>query len=261
MRAADDLALLIEAARLGGETALRYWRASPQAWEKGGGQGPVSEADLSVNAVLLETLRSTRPDYGWLSEETEDDEARLASERTFIIDPIDGTRSYLEGRRTWAISLAIARRGVVETAVVALPLRERVYTAVVGRGAHCNGTPVRASRREEVAAALVLAPKATLSSDIWGPRGVPPVERHFRPSLAYRLCLVAEGRFDAMMTFRDCWEWDIAAGGLIAAEAGATVSDRSGAPLAFNSAAARTPGIVAAAKALHPALLIPAQDL
>ncbi len=257
MPAADDLALLIEAARLGGETALRYWRASPHAWEKGGGQGPVSEADLSVNAVLSDVLRSTRPDYGWLSEETEDDEARLAASRTFIVDPIDGTRSYLEGRRTWAISIAVACGSEVETAVVALPMRERVYTAVIGGGAHCNGTPVKASRRQRIDSALVLAPKIALTSETWGQRGVPPVERHFRPSLAYRLCLVAEGRFDAMITFRDCWEWDIAAGGLIATEAGAIVSDRAGAPLVFNSALARTPGIVAAAPALHSSLLAP----
>lgn len=219
----------------------------------------MSEADLAVDAVLSDILRSSRPDYGWLSEETEDDIGRLDAERAFIVDPIDGTRGYLEGRRTWAISIAIAFRREVETAVVALPARETVYTAVVGGGAYCNGTLMSASERQEIVSALVLAPKAALASETWGERGVPPVERHFRPSLAYRLCLVAEGRFDAMMTYRDCWEWDIAAGGLIAAEAGATVSDKSGTRLAFNSTLARTPGIVAAAPALHSALLPPPQ--
>ena len=68
------------------------------------------------------------------------------------------------------------------------------------------------------------------------PGGPPPMQRHFRSSLAWRMCLVAEGRFDAMLTFRRAFEWDIAAGALIAAEAGARVTDGHGAELRFNSA-------------------------
>lgn len=256
----DDLALLIEAARLGGDTALRYWGGSPASWDKGGGLGPVSEADIAVDGILSDVLRSARPDYGWLSEETEDNRARLEAERVFVVDPIDGTRSYLEGGTAWAVSVAVVCRGSVETAVIALPARDRLFSAVAGGGATCNGESVRASQRREVEAARVLAPRYALSPETWGEAGVPPVQRHFRASLAYRFCLVAEGRFDAMMTVRDCWEWDIAAGALIAEEAGATVSDRRGAPLAFNSAGARTPGAVAAAPGIHAALLAPDQS-
>lgn len=240
---------------------MHYWGASPASWDKGNGQGPVSEADLLVDGILADKLRSARPDYGWLSEETEDDPARLDAERVFVVDPIDGTRSYLEGRTPWAISIAVVSRGVVETAVVALPAKARIYSAVAGGGAWCNGEALRASRLVEVQSAQVLAPRVALSDAVWGPSGAPPVARHFRPSLAYRLCLVAEGRFDAMMTFRDCWEWDIAAGALIAAEAGAKVSDRCGAPLAFNSAGGRTPGAIAAAPGIHAALLPPGQGV
>lgn len=261
MPAPDDLALLLEAARLGGKTALGFWRSSPTSWDKGGGQGPVSEADLSVNRVLAEVLRGARPDYGWLSEESEDGPARLGVERVFIVDPIDGTRSYLEGRDTWAISLAVVCGGAVEAAAVALPAKGRVYAATVGRGATRDGRPIRASRRDKIDAALVLAPRIALAPETWGRAGVPPVKRHFRPSLAYRLCLVAEGRFDAMITYRDCWEWDIAAGALIATEAGARVTDRDGRALRFNSPAALTPGAVAAAPGIHGALIGPAQTL
>jgi myo-inositol-1(or 4)-monophosphatase len=256
--APDDLALLLDAARRGGEVALSYWRASPASWDKGQGLGPVSEADLAVDRTLSAVLRGPRPDYGWLSEESDDDRRRLSAGRVFIVDPIDGTRGFLEGARTWAISLAIAHEGRIEAAVVALPAEGRTYSAVTGAGARCNGKPLGVNDREQVAGARVLAARPSLAADIW-PAGPPPVERHFRPSLAYRLCLVAEGRFDGMMTYRDCWEWDIAAGALIAAEAGARVSDRSGAALAFNTPAATTPGAVAAAPALHGALLPPAQ--
>lgn len=238
---------------------MRYWGAAPASWDKGGGQGPVSEADISVDAILAEVLRSARPDYGWLSEETEDDPARLKADRVFVVDPIDGTRSFLEGRTTWAVSIAVVCRGEVEAAIVSLPAQDRVFSAAVGGGARCNGQPIHASRREEVEAALVLAPRIALASETWGAAGVPPVKRHFRPSLAYRFCLVAEGRFDAMMTLKDCWEWDIAGGALIAAEAGAKVTDRRGAPLRFNSPRAKTPGAVAAAPGIHAALLAPDQ--
>jgi myo-inositol-1(or 4)-monophosphatase len=98
-----------------------------------------------------------------------------------------------------------------------------------------------------------------LAPETWGSAGAPTVARHFRPSLAYRLCLVAEGAFDAMLTFRDCWDWDVAAGALIAAEAGATVSDRWGASLSFNTEGTTTAGVVAAAPDLHRALLAPAR--
>ena len=238
---------------------MGFWRASPAFWDKGDGQGPVSEADIAVDRVLAEVLRSARPSYGWLSEESEGGPPRLAAERVFIVDPIDGTRSYLEGNPTWAISMAVAHRGRVEAAVVSLPAKGRLYAAAAGAGARRDGAAIRASTRERIEAARVLAPRAALTAETWGAAGVPPVERHFRPSLAYRLCLVAEGRFDAMITFRDCWEWDIAAGALIAGEAGARVSDRAGGPLAFNSPTATTRGVVAAARSLHAALLAPDQ--
>ena len=75
--------------------------------------------------------------------------------------------------------------------------------------------------------------------------GVPPVKRNFRSSLAYRLCLVANGRFDGMVTFRPAWEWDVAAGDLICTEAGASVFDAKGQTPVYNSKAAKIPGMIA----------------
>ncbi|MBP8931633.1 MAG: 3'(2'),5'-bisphosphate nucleotidase CysQ, partial [Paracoccus sp.] len=93
MPAADDLILLELAAHAAGQIALRHWRRDPQVWDKADGAGPVTKADLAVNAHLERLLREARPDYGWLSEESPDDPARLAFEHCFIIDPIDGTRA------------------------------------------------------------------------------------------------------------------------------------------------------------------------
>ncbi|MFM7446032.1 MAG: inositol monophosphatase family protein, partial [Tabrizicola sp.] len=118
---------------------MRYWRKDPKSWEKPGEQGPVSEADLAVNEALARRLRSARPEYGWLSEETPDDAARLGCTAVFILDPIDGTRAFLAGEETFAVSLAVAREGRPVAGVVFLPAMDRLYSATAGGAALCNG--------------------------------------------------------------------------------------------------------------------------
>ena len=250
---ASDLALLEEAAREAGEIARSFWREDPQVWDKGG-DDPVSEADFAVDKHLHQRLLAARHGYGWVSEETEDDAARLSAERVFIVDPIDGTRSFVAGERTWAHSLAVAERGRVIAACVYLPVRDKLYLAGEGQGATLNGAPISASAPASVDGATVLSPKVSFRDEFWRD-GPPAVERHFRPSLAYRMALIGEGRFDAMLTLRPAWEWDIAAGALIASEAGAMVTDRHGTPLTFNSPARQTAGVLAAGAALHAGLL------
>ncbi|PZQ95422.1 MAG: 3'(2'),5'-bisphosphate nucleotidase CysQ [Cereibacter sphaeroides] len=252
---AHDLALLTEAALSAGEIALRYWKRKPKFWEKDGGHGPVTEADLAVNEMLVARLRSARPGYGWLSEETEDTAARQENERVFIIDPIDGTRAFLAGENTFAHSLAVAECGRVTAAAVYLPALDRLYTACVQGPAMCDGTEIRASTISGMDGATVLTSQPNLAPQHW-PGGVPEVKRSFRASLAYRLCLVAEGRFDGMLMLRDAWEWDIAAGALIAERAGAVVSDRTSAPITFNAARPQSAGVIAAAPGLHAALMM-----
>lgn len=246
----NDLALLKAVAYEAGHIAARFWRKSPKVWHKPDHQGPVTEADLEIDAMLYRTLTSARPDYGWLSEETEDDETRLAARRIFVVDPLDGTRAFVEGERTFAHSLAVVEDGQVLAAVVLLPLRNKLYAAALGEGASLNGTPVHCGTRDTLEGAHVLLASPALDEKHW--RGaVPALQRHLRPSLAYRLCLVAEGRFDAMLTIRDTWDWDTAAGALIVTEAGGRISDRAGQPLLFNTPRPVSRGVVAGAPSIH----------
>ncbi|MBP0481586.1 inositol monophosphatase family protein [Sagittula salina] len=249
-----DLALLTRAAHEAGTVARGFLGQALDIRYKDGDAGPVTKADLAVNARLEEILRDARPGYGWLSEESTDDTARMAAETAFIVDPIDGTRSYIEGANTWAHALAVAQAGTVTAAVVFLPMLDRMYTAALGHGARLNGLPITVTRRALPERAEVLATRSSLEPHHW-PGGVPRVSRHHRPSLAYRQALVAEGRFDAMFTFRPTWEWDIAAGSLILSEAGARVSDRRGGRLQFNAPHPQADGMVAANPALHDAFL------
>ena len=248
----SDLDLLLDAAREAEAIALAHWRRDPKVWEKGV-DGPVSEADFAVDAFLRDALGAARPGYGWLSEETPDDPAARAASRVFVVDPIDGTRAYIAGEATWAHSLAVVEDGRPVAAVVHLPVRKKTYAAALGQGATLNGAPLRASDRSEVAGATFLAARASFEAQHWqGP--VPHVDRAFRPSLAYRLALVGEGRFDGMLTLRPTWEWDVAAGALVATEAGAIVTDRRGRPLRFNNADPRLDGVLAAGPVLHAAV-------
>ncbi|MEL7154587.1 MAG: 3'(2'),5'-bisphosphate nucleotidase CysQ [Pseudomonadota bacterium] len=251
---ARDLPLIPDAVRAAGEVALRYTGPSARRWDKPGNAGPVTEADLAVNDTLHSQLRGARADYGWLSEESDDDPDRLNRDAVFIIDPIDGTRSYVEGGRTWAIAVAVADQGLITAAAVYLPMRDMLFAAALGEGASLNEEPLRVSQQQSVTGARVLAARPNFDARHWH-SDVPAVDRHYRPSLAYRLALVGTGRFDAMVTLRPSWEWDIAAGSLIVAEAGGRVTDRMGEPLRFNQHRPQHDGVVAGTTPVQSALI------
>lgn len=246
-----DLDLLIEAAQASGEIAKTFFQNDPKTWDKEDNAGPVTEADLAVNTYLEKRLRGARPDYGWLSEESTNESARQSAEHVFIIDPIDGTRSFIKGARTWAHSLAIAREGQITAAAIFLPMRDMMFSAELGSGAFMNGAPLTVSSESNIEAGQILATRPVIEPHNWRAGEVPTFERHHRPSLAYRLALIAQGRFDAMLTLRPSWEWDIAAGALIVAEAGGTITDKTGAALKFNNADPRLNGVVAGGPSMH----------
>lgn len=249
-----DLKLLLDAADAASKIALKYFKTSVDTWDKEDGQGPVTKADLEIDQMLNAELLAARPDYGWLSEETEDAPKRLDHERVFIVDPIDGTRSFINGHENFATAIAIARNGVVETAVVHCPAKDLTYWASMGNGAFLNGDPITHNGATQVQSARVLATGSQMKSTHWRNQP-PPIERHFRSSLAYRLCLVAQGRFDGMITLRDTWEWDVAAGDLICREAGVTVTDKLKSLPLYNQPKPALKGIIAAAPDLHTGLI------
>lgn len=250
-----DLDLLIQCAKDAGDIALQYWQTDFGIEHKPDGAGPVTEADLAVNTALFEGLCDQRPDYGWLSEETEDSSARLERDKVFVVDPIDGTRSFIAKEKSWAHSLAIVENGIVSHGVIYLPARDLLYSAELGGGAFLNGQPISISEPSDISHATVLGARPIEEPARWQGGIVPSFKRHYRPSLAYRIAAVAQGKFDAMLTLRPTWEWDICAGALIALEAGAKVSDARGHDLRFNSHHPQTKGILVAGPELHQQFL------
>lgn len=248
----DDLSLIHEAALAAGEIAMAHFGGPLGVEEKADGAGPVTQADLAIDAMLRQHLLDNRPGYGWLSEETEDDPARLSKDRVFVVDPIDGTRSFVAGEKSFAVSIALVEAGVPVAGVVHLPARDCTYAAAKGCGATKNGEAITTTEASDPV--TILAAKVNFEPQNW-PYGEPRHKRKFRPSLAYRMCLVAEGRFDAMLTFRPAWEWDVAAGSLIVAEAGGDVTDAQGNAAGFNNQTPKIPGLVAAEKSAHAYLM------
>lgn len=220
-----DLDLLRTAARDAGRIALGFFRGNPEVWLKGG-VSPVSEADYAADRYLHETLLAARPEYGWLSEERADDIVRLQARRTFIVDPIDGTRGFLEGRSEWCISVAIVEAGRSLAGVLECPAKEETYWATLGGGAFKDGQrlhvrePQRPLARIGGPGALVNAlPQETLSR----------VEKSAHvPSLAYRIAMVADGSLDATFVKPSSRDWDLAAADLILHEAGGVILDEDG---------------------------------
>lgn len=241
----SDLDLIHRAALEAGEIAMSFFGKGPKQWDKGDGQGPVCEADLAIDDMLSTTFGKARSDYAILSEETEDDKTRCSADEVFIVDPIDGTRSFLNHHENFATSIAIARNGIVTEAVVHLPAKNLTYTARRDAGAWLNGELIQSSKRNDIQGARILASGSQTRGDLWR-NGPPPIERHFRSSLAYRLCLVAQGRFDGMMTLRPTWEWDVAAGDLICTEAGVDVKTQDSQTPMYNMPDAKMNGMIAA---------------
>ena len=141
---ARDAALLTDTVREAGALALSLFRTELKNWTKGA-SSPVSEADIAVNDLVEKRLRSATPDYGWLSEESADDETRLGKPLVWIVDPIDGTRAYLAGREDWCVSVALVADSSPVLAAVFAPATDEFFFAARGQGATCNDRTVFAT--------------------------------------------------------------------------------------------------------------------
>ena len=249
----QDLDLILDAAREVGVVARRLKAEGLKVWAKDGGS-PVTNADIAVDDLLRERLGAARPDYGWLSEETADDSDRMARSRLFVVDPIDGTVAFLKEKPFWAVSIAVVEDGQPVVGVVHAPDLDETFIAVAGGGAFLNGAPIIASAIDAVEGCGMLGDKPMFGHPAW-PTPWPEMRIETRNSIAYRMCLVADGRFDAAIALTSKSEWDLAAADLICREAGAVVTDHKGQGYRYNQPDPRAPSLVCAAPALHPLIL------
>lgn len=234
-----------EIAREAGRIAMAKWRGDFAQWDKSH-DNPVSEVDLAIDDFLRAQLFALDPEAGWLSEETADSADRLMCPRIWVVDPIDGTRDYVHGRRGWAISVALVEGGRPVLGVLDAPARDEHWWATAGQGGFRNNIRLKASCRTTLAGARV--PADTLSS----------VDSDLvcvmRPnSVALRIAMVAADEADLLATLHWGNEWDIAAAALIAEEAGATVTDARGQIIRYNSTRGEAFGVLATSPTIHAA--------
>jgi myo-inositol-1(or 4)-monophosphatase len=250
----QDLAVLEGAVREAGALALSYFGREIVSKVKADGSR-VSDADFAVDEMLRDTLTASRPHYGWLSEETADNPARLSRSHVWIVDPIDGTSAFLAGTPFWTIAAALVAGHQPVLGVVYNPVRSEMFVARHGHGAFLNGAPIRvcdASRIEgiSVVASSGLFKKKKLWREPW-----PEMNVTWINSAAYRLACIADGRIHAVVSPTPKFEWDLAAPTLLVQEAGGVVSETDGRALTFNQPIPRHKGLVAAGPELHRLLV------
>jgi myo-inositol-1(or 4)-monophosphatase len=207
------------------------------------GHDPVTEADRTANRVLREIL--VRDGEGWLSEESADDLERLQRDRVWVVDPLDGTREFVQGIPEWCISIGLVERGRAVAGGILNPSTGEKILGSLANGVTCNGEPVRASRRASLDGALVLGSRSEAKRGEWKRfEGLPFRVRNVG-SVAYKLGLVAAGKADATWTLVPKNEWDVAAGTALVLAAGGFVRRLEGEPPTFNNRSPLLTGLIA----------------
>ncbi len=223
-----------ELVRQAGAQLMHFW---PGAFRSRGREGLqvktkpdgsfVTEADLVSNDLLVAGLRSLFPSDGILSEELPIDPTLASHEYIWIIDPLDGTQTFIDGNDDFAVLLARSRRGILNFGIMFLPAREQLAVAATGRGAKLNGQGLHVSQHQTV------QPQRLYLRHIKGMDHSPLIFPHWVDSnMAFlRVC---RGEFDGIiLRIKSHQEWDLAAAALLLLESGGTVTDEKGKPLSF----------------------------
>lgn len=251
MQASDDAALLKKTMLKAGRLAMELLANGVKQWNKPDGS-LVTEADLAIDQLLRTELMGARPDYGWLSEETPDDLKRTRASRCWIVDPIDGTRSFARGGDTWCIGVALAEHGRPIVSCVYHPQRGRLYRAALGQGSFHNDERLTISDKSDLEDARIMGAK-TLTKPL-EMHGAVTVAAADTPLLA-RLAMLASGELDGVLSLAPKADWDLAAGELLVTEAGGVASGVEGERLVYNRQDRQQPGLVAAAPSRHKLIL------
>jgi len=242
-RYSEEIETAERAAREAGSIIMALFKGQYDVQEKSK-NNPVTSADLAANRKICEIIRGRFPRDGWLSEEDKDSSERLRASRVWVIDPIDGTKEFIEGVPQFAVSIGFVVDGRPEVAVVFNPAQDHFYQAAAGQGATLNGQPIHVTPRDQIDGARLLVSRSEPRKrfQVFVDRcAIEPVG-----SIAYRLAQVAGGTGDGTLTFRSIREWDVCAGVLMVEAAGGSVVDGNGKVLMFNQPEARHRGVVAA---------------
>ena len=239
----------LEAAR---EVLNRFTPGAIEAEYKAG-HDPVTEADREVDRVLRENL--LREGEGWLSEESVDDFTRLDKQRVWVVDPLDGTREFVQGIPEFCVSIAMVEDGIPVAGGICNPATNELILGSRETGVTYNGQPSQPSQRKDLHGSLVLASRSEVKRGEW--KQFESAEFTIRPmgSVAYKLGLVAAGKADLTFTLVPKNEWDVAAGAALVESAGGFVLTLDNSPLRCNQKDPLLSGLLAGGPFLRAPLL------
>lgn len=238
----------IETAVAAGTDALKAFTPGRIASTLKDGGDPVTEADKVLDTILKDAL--LRDGEGWLSEETVDDQTRLNKARVWIVDPIDGTREFIQGIPEWCISIAYVVNGRPEAAGICNPAAGQTFLGTRDGGVTLNRQPVTIGAKAALSGATVLASRSEIKRGEWNVFEGTGLNIIPAGSVAYKMAAVAAGLYDMTFTLMPKNEWDVAAGWLLVEAAGGIVLDKNGRIRQFNQPDPLLPGCYAMNTAL-----------
>jgi myo-inositol-1(or 4)-monophosphatase len=253
-----DILYRIEAAIEAARTVFARFTPGAIETEYKIGHDPVTEADRAVDAVLRQNL--LRQGEGWLSEETVDDFARLDKSRVWVVDPLDGTREFVQGIPEFCVSIGYVENGRPVAGGICNPATNETIIGAVDCGVLYNGQPAKPSQRKTLKGSSILASRSEVKRGEW--QQFQSGEYQIRPmgSVAYKLGLVAAGKADITFTLTPKNEWDVCAGAALVASAGGFVSTLENTPLRCNRKNPLLTGLLASGPFLREELLAAVQN-
>jgi myo-inositol-1(or 4)-monophosphatase len=248
-----DILVRIESALEAARTVFSRFTPGAIETEYKIGHDPVTEADRAVDAVLRENL--LREGEGWLSEESADDKSRLDRRRVWVVDPLDGTREFVQGIPEFCVSIGFVEDGRAVAGGISNPATNETIIGAIDSGVRYNGQPARASQRASLEGSLILASRSEVKRGEWSQFQGSQYQVRPMGSVAYKLGLVAAGRADITFTLTPKHEWDVAAGAALVESAGGFVRTLDNAPLRCNNAKPLLTGLLAGGPLLRDPLL------
>lgn len=233
----------IELALASASSVARQFVPGTFSVQDNGGRDVVTQVDRKVSDVLRHILQ--RQGEGWLSEEDVDDQARLGRQVVWIVDPLDGTREFVDAIPEWCISIGLVVDGMAVAGGVCNPATGELFLGALGSGVTCNGHPAHPSQRTDLDGAVVLASRQEYKRGEWARFEGKGFSVRKTGSVAYKLALVSAGLADATWTLSPKHEWDVAAGVALVNSAGARAACTRNGKLGFNRSETLLPGLIA----------------
>jgi myo-inositol-1(or 4)-monophosphatase len=238
----NELKAATKAALKAGRVLSKYYESSYRISEKAP-DDPVTEADLAANKVIKKIILNRFPLDGWLSEEDVTNTSRFLNKRVWIIDPLDGTKEFIDKNPEFAVSIALVENNRPILGVIYNPMTKDLFQTIKGQGAWHNGKDIQVKQHDTNSKPHLFISKSEYKRGEWEPY---QDIFHLTPrgGAAFKMSGVAQGLADGCFTLSPKNEWDICAGHIIIEEAGGIVCHLDGSEITYNKPITSMAGLI-----------------